>query len=106
MDNSDKGKYMNYSMNAFFKPSEVAPLFIVWGLKEQDLSSCALTNFTCDGVNRWDKEFNMNVDQVQTDLLVSKIYINIFCYDLSTVQIKGFGLSYTWSTQINAQMYL
>ncbi|PVD32343.1 hypothetical protein C0Q70_07776 [Pomacea canaliculata] len=55
-----------------FKPStedKVIKVYMVWGLREQDLSTCAKTDINCKGVTVWDKGFDLNPKRAQSALL-------------------------------------
>ena len=57
-----------------FRPSQeddVVEVHIIWGLKNQDRSSCHFTDFKCKGSTVFDGSFDLNPSECQVALLVS-----------------------------------
>lgn len=57
-----------------FRPSQedhVVEVHIIWGLKNQDRSSCHFTDFKCKGNTVFDPSFDLNPSECQVALLVS-----------------------------------
>lgn len=57
-----------------YKPSaadQVIKVFLVWGLKPQDRSSCHISGYNCPGRTVWDDKFDLNSKPAQIYLKVS-----------------------------------
>ena len=52
--------------------SVLTKVYLIWGLKQQSLDECHHTDVDCTGTIRWDNDFDINDDQSQLALLVSK----------------------------------
>jgi len=70
-DASNFGRYLVKSASAFKTTGDTpTTLSIVWGLEEQDMSSCHKTNVSCTGETRYDNTFNLNTAEAQEALKV------------------------------------
>ena len=61
-------------MKDAFRPSQedqVVIVHIIWGLNEQDRSSCHHTDYKCKGKTVFDRSFDMNPPPCQNVMLVS-----------------------------------
>lgn len=61
-----------------FRPSQeddVVEIHIIWGLKNQDRSSCHFTDFKCRGRTVFDTSFDLNPGDCQVALLVSNLSV-------------------------------
>ena len=57
--------------------TNVIRVYTVWGLKEQDRSTCHHTDFRCKGRTVFDEEFDMNNQGCQQAVLVSCSILNV-----------------------------
>ena len=69
-DDSNSGRYLALSGSSFRGGTRMTSVSIVWGLKEQDLSTCHRTDAACTGETVFDDTFNMNSANAQTQLKV------------------------------------
>ena len=72
-DTHQYGKARLHEQHSFI-PSfdiEVMRVYIVWGMKAQDRSSCHRTDFECEGESVWDEGFDLNPAPAQMAMLVS-----------------------------------
>ena len=80
------GRYLALSSSAFTSSDDnVLNVWIMWGLKNQDISECHHTNVSCFGKTVWDDTFNLNSVEAQVALKVrvySTIYKDILCNKL------------------------
>ena len=59
-----------------FQPSEednIVSVHIIWGLREQDRSTCHFTDYKCKGKTVLDSSFDLNPPPCQNAMLVSSI---------------------------------
>ncbi|KAK6181587.1 hypothetical protein SNE40_009412 [Patella caerulea] len=65
--NHNYGKAANYRANSFLPGEEEYPLSLtlLWGLKEQDLSSCHFSDINCKGTVHFDDDFDPNSVEAQ-----------------------------------------
>ena len=71
--NTNTGRYLLAGRSAFEGRSgrDTIILYMVWGLKKQDLSDCKSWEIDCPGRTVWDDKFDMNSEFAQLALLVS-----------------------------------
>ncbi|XP_067028237.1 protein dispatched homolog 1-like isoform X4 [Acropora muricata] len=65
-----------------FRPSQeddVVEVNVIWGLKDQDRSSCHFTDFKCKGKTVFDNSFDLNPTECQEAILK-------FCHELRNLQ--------------------
>lgn len=70
------GKALDLDFHGFVanKNDRNVVVYIVWGLKEQDMSGCHFSDARCVGVARFDPTFDPNTVQAQLAIKVSYIY--------------------------------
>ena len=106
--NTNTGRYLLAGRSAFEGRSgrDTITLYMVWGLKKQDLSDCKSWEIDCPGRTVWDDKFDMNSEFAQLALLVStqrrgNVYVLLKVvgyYDLSvqSMSVMGFLKKIGW----------
>ena len=76
--NTNWAQVDDLNRNAFARSQEdqVVVVHIIWGLKEQDRSSCHHTDFKCKGKTVWDTSFDLNPPPCQIAVLVSCVKVD------------------------------
>jgi hypothetical protein len=69
-ENSNTGRYLARSASGFKSTDRLATVNVVWGLKEQDLSTCHRTDAQCFGETVWDDDFDINSENAQRQIKV------------------------------------
>ena len=64
----------NYGFKASSQDS-VIEVYVVWGLRNQDLGGCDKSDTTCKGLTRWDHGFDLNPKRAQSALIVSRPFM-------------------------------
>ena len=70
-DKSNTGQYLDHRANKFDTGDLPLRVFIVFGLKNQDLSNCHRSDDLCFGKTVWDDGFDLNSAEAQQGFLVS-----------------------------------
>ncbi|ESO86162.1 hypothetical protein LOTGIDRAFT_167395 [Lottia gigantea] len=73
-----------------FSDSPITPcdIFLVWGIKEQDLSNCYFGDYKCRGIQRYDDDFNPNSQEAQISF--QKLCNKLF--SMTTEEIKKYRI--------------
>ena len=53
-------------------------VYLVWGLRLQDRRKCHFTDYKCKGETVFDDDFDMNLPECQTSLLVSTVIVTSY----------------------------
>ena len=69
-DETNTGQFLNLRANEFDTGDLPLRVFVIFGLKEQDLSDCHRSDDLCYGKVVWDEGFNLNSAEAQQGFLV------------------------------------
>ncbi|ELU03862.1 hypothetical protein CAPTEDRAFT_209557 [Capitella teleta] len=86
-DDSNAGKYLSWNTNLFSTSGDNTnnvQVYLIWGLKVQDISSCHKTDFECTGNTVWDSNFNL--DSATTQQALKDICSELKTLDEATKQ--------------------
>ena len=67
------GYYLERASSGYFKghsAARIRVMYLIWGMKKQDLSSCHKTDALCFGDTVWDDEFDLSSVENQKVLQV------------------------------------
>ena len=69
------GTYLELLNGQHFQASDdIRRIYVIFGLKNQDLSDCHKSDPTCFGKTVWDEKFNMDAPRIQQSFLVRGYY--------------------------------